>query len=179
MSSNWHRILSSNGHTPGDVASGVDTAYTLYHCPFKPCAEHRCTLAYQVCGKIGAGVTWRGRQYLTIEEAVYLIDRGSLLLVRHCSGKGDVPLSRQECYQLLVRHHPCTFARRLHARLVSENVAASHFRTSKVAPDHGSCCWFPDESAQIVCHPALYLLPTALAFPVAKVLHTMRRLMRA
>ena len=49
-----------------------------------------------------AGIMCHGQQFLNVEEAVYLVDRGSLLLVqRHANGI-DVSLSRQETYNLLV-----------------------------------------------------------------------------
>lgn len=47
------------------------------------------------------GVMCRGRQYLTIEEVVYLVDRSSMLLIVDTGLQRDCQLSRQECYELM------------------------------------------------------------------------------
>ena len=58
---------------------------------------------------------WRGRQFLTIEEVVYLVDRGSLLLVgKRQRGDQDEPLSRRECYQIMVRLANACMSQRNH-----------------------------------------------------------------
>lgn len=53
-------------------------------------------------GKLFAhvGSLWAGRTLLTIEEAVYMVDRGSMLLFRE-EGKKKVLLNMKDCYTLM------------------------------------------------------------------------------
>ena len=79
-------------------------------------------------GKLFAhiGSLWAGKTYLTIEEAVYMVDRGSMLLFREDEkdGKKKVLLTLKECYGLMascgvsVDHLGC-FAKLLRAGYVA------------------------------------------------------------
>lgn len=46
------------------------------------------------------GSLWAGKTLLTIEEAVYMVDRGSMLLFRE-EGKKKILMSMKECYTLM------------------------------------------------------------------------------